>query len=334
MEMSGVRKAAILLIILGQEKAASVFKLLPEEFIKKISYEIADIEYVEPEEREEIIEEFIEMASAREYVLDGGIDYARELLNNSLGSQRAKEIVDMLSQMQQRERPFAIARKADTHQLTTMLLNEHPQTTALIMCYLQPEKAATILSEFPLELQSDIAERIGTISGTSPNIIQQIENVMEDKFSSINEGDIENIGGVDSLVDILNSADRSTEKNIIGMLEEKDPNLAYEVKSSLFVFEDIINLDDSSIQRIIRDVENNDLVLALKGVSDDVKETILRNMSTRASDLVKEELEYMGPVRLTAVEEAQQKIVSVIRDLEEKGEIMISRGGDEDSIIV
>lgn len=334
MEMTGVRKAAILLIILGQEKASNIFKLLPESHIRQISYEIADIEYVEPEERNAVVKEFVEMAAAREYVLDGGIDYARELLNTSLGGQRAKEIIDMLSQMQQKERPFAIARKADTSQLGNMLLHEHPQTVALIMCYLQPDKAAAILSEFPLDLQTEIAERIGTISGTSPTIIKQIEKVMETKFSTIGDDDVESVGGVPSLVEILNSVDRSTEKNILGVLEDRDPDLAFEVKSSLFVFEDIIGLDNTSIQRVLRDINNDDLILALKGVSDDVKEVILGNMSTRASDLINDELEIMGPVRLVAVEEAQQKIVATIRDLEEAGEIIISRGGDQDSIIV
>lgn len=334
MEILGVKKAAILLIVLGKETSAKIVKLLPEKFIREISYEIADIDYVEPEYREAVIKEFVEMASARQYFLDGGIEYARELLNDALGGQRAKEIMDMLSQMQQRERPFAIARKADTQQLTNMLLNEHPQTTALIMCYMQPEKAAAVLSEFPLEKQSEIAERIGTISSTSPSVIKKIEKVMENKFATTTEGDMETIGGVNALVEILNSVDRGTEKNILGVLEEKEPELADHVKANLFVFEDITNLDSTSIQRILRDVQNDDLVLALKGVSDEVAEVIFENMSTRASDLVKEELDFMGPVRLVSVEEAQQKIVATIRELEEEGEIVISRGGDQDSIIV
>lgn len=334
MEISGVRKAAILLIVLGQETSSNILKLLPEKFIKEISYEIADIDYVEPKDREFVIKEFVEMAAARQYFLDGGIEYARELLNKALGGQRAKEIMDMLSQMQQKERPFAIARKADTQQLTSMLLNEHPQTTALIMCYMQPEKAAAVLADFPLELQSEIAERIGTINSASPAIISKIEKVMEKKFATTTEGDMETIGGVKALVEILNSVDRGTEKNILGVLEEKEPDLANHVKANLFVFEDIVNLDNNSIQRILRDVQNDDLVLALKGVGENVAELIFENMSTRASDLVKEELEFMGPVRLITVEEAQQRIVAIIRGLEEEGEIVISRGGDEDSIIV
>lgn len=334
MELRGVEKAAILLIILGQETSSKILKLLPERFIREITYEIADIDYVELEEREMVIKEFTEMATAKKYFLDGGIEYARELLNKALGTQRAKEIMDMLSQMQQREKPFAIARKADTQQLTNLLINEHPQTTALVMCYMQPEKAAEVLKGFPLELQSEIAERIGTISTTSPGVISKIEKVMEDKFASISDSDMETIGGVQALVEILNSVDRGTEKNILSVLEEKEPDLAENIKANLFVFEDIISLDSGSIQRILRDVDNDDLVLALKGASEDVTDIIYENMSTRLSEIIKEELEFMGPVRLVNVEEAQQKIVAIIRKLDEEGEIVVSRGGDQDSIII
>lgn len=329
----GVRKAAILLITLGPETSSQILKLLPDHLIQKVTYEIANIEYVGPEERDSVIEEFLQMASAREYVLDGGIDYAKDLLNKALGSQRAKEVIDMLNQIQQQERPFAIARKADVEQLTNLLKNEHPQTTALIMCYMQPEKAALVLSEFPIELQSEIAERIGTIRRTSPTVIKKIEGIMEEKFSTFMEGETESIGGVGSLVDILNSVDRSTEKNILSVLEIEEPELAEDVKANLFVFEDIINLDGGSIQRILREVENEDLVLALKGASEEVIDIIYENMSKRASEMIKEDIRFMGPVRLSTVEEAQQKIVGIIRSLDDAGEIILERG-DQDSIVV
>lgn len=329
----GVRKAAILLIALGPETSSQILKLLPDHLIQKVTYEIANIEYVGPEERDSVIEEFVQMASAREYVLDGGIDYAKDLLNKALGSQRAKEVIDMLNQIQQQERPFAIARKADPQQLTNLLKNEHPQTTALIMCYMQPEKAALVLSEFPLELQSEIAERIGTISRTSPTVIKKIEGIMEEKFSTFMDGEIESIGGVNSLVDILNSVDRSTEKNILGVLEMEEPELAEDVKASLFIFEDIINLDKGSIQRILREVENEDLVLALKGASEEVADIIYENMSKRASEMIKEDIRFMGPIRLSTVEEAQQKIVGIIRSLDDAGEIILERG-EQDSIVI
>lgn len=331
-EVDGLKKAAILLISLGSETAAKIMKNLPDSYIQKVSYEIANIDYVNPEERDVVINEFIEMSQAREYVIDGGIDYAKNLLNMAIGPQRAKEVIDMLNQIQLRERPFNIARKADPQQLTNLLLNEQPQTVALILCYMQPEKAAIILAEFPIELQSEIAERIGTITSTSPAIIEKIEKVIENKFSNYIENDLETVGGVRTLVEILNSVGRSTEKNIISVLEQKQPELAEEIKASLFTFEDIITLEKGDVQKVLRDVKNDDLALALKGVSDEIKSFIYSNLSTRAVETLKEDLQFMGPIRLSAVEEAQQRIVTVIRRLDEKGEIYLRRG-EQDAII-
>lgn len=330
---SGAKKAAILLIALGPEASSPILKLLPDNLIQKVTYEIANIDYVQPHERDQVIEDFIDMASAREYLLDGGMDYAKDLLNKALGAQRASEVLDVLNQIQQRERPFAIARKADPHQLTNLLMNEHPQTIALIMCYMQPDKAATVLSQFSFELQTEIAERIGMISRTSPSVISRIESIMENKFSNILDNDTETVGGVKTLVEILNSVDRNTEKNIIENLETSQPELAEVIKASLFIFEDIVTLDKGSVQRILRDVSNEDLALALKGASEKVVSVVFSNMSNRASELLKEDIQFMGPVRLSTVEEAQHKIVGLIRRLEEAGEIVIGRG-DQDSIIV
>ena len=330
---NGIRKAAILLISLGPDTSAQILKLLPEFMIEKVTYEIANIERVTPEEREKVIDDFIDTASANKYVIDGGIDYARELLQKALGSQRAKEVMDVLEQMKQSEKPFSIARKADTRQLTNLLLNEHPQTIALIMCYMQPEKAATVLSQFPDELQTEIAERLGTISRTSPAIVKKIEKIMENKFSNIVESETENIGGVQTLVEILNSVDRSTERNILINLEETQPELANTVKLNLIVFEDIINLDRASIQRTLREVSNEDLALALKGSSEEVAGIIYSNMSKRAAELLKEDIQFMGPVRLSTVEEAQQRIVAVIRRLDEAEDIIITRG-DQNAVII
>ena len=332
-EISGVRKAAILLIALGPETSSQILKSLPDSLIQAVTYEIANIEYVSPEERELVVGEFMEMAAAKEFFLDGGIDYAKDLLTKALGGQRAKEVIDILTQAQQKERPFAIARKADPQRLTNVLINEHPQVIALIMCYMQPDKAAIVLSEFPLDLQSEVAERIGKINRTSPVVIKQIEEILESKFSGFIDGEVETIGGVKSLVEILNSVDRSTEKNIIGVLESKEPDLAEEVKANLFVFEDIINLDKNSIQRILREIDNDDLILALKGASEEVADLIYANMSQRAGEMIREDLQFMGPVRLSAVEEAQQKIVAIIRMLDEAGEILMGRG-DQDSVVL
>ena len=287
---------------------------------------------VSPEEKHKVLNDFVNTAQARQYVLDGGIDYAKNVLKQALGPQKAKEVIDLLTQIQYRERPFNIARKADEQQLVNLLLDEHPQTIALVLCYIQPDKAARVLSEFPKELQVDVAERIGTISSTSPKIIHRIEKVMESKFSTLIENDSEKVGGVKALVDILNSASRSTEKTILGDLEKTQPTLAGEVKASLFTFEDIVTLDKMDVQKVLRDVANDVLALALKGSNDDIKNFIYENLSNRAVDNLKEELEFMGPTRLSAVEEAQQEIVGVIRKLDEAGEIYIGRG-EEDAVV-
>lgn len=332
-KISGAKKAAVLLIALGPETSSQILKLLPDHLIQKVTYEIANIDYVNPEEREKVIEDFIDMVSAKQFLLDGGIDYARNLLNKALGTQRAREVIDVLNQIQQREKPFAIARKADPQQLTNLLVNEHPQTIALIMCYMQPDKAAMVLSQFPFELQTEIAERIGTINRTSPAVIKKVEGIMENKFSSLFESEMETVGGVKTLVEILNSVDRSTERNIISDLETTQPELAEVIKANLFIFEDIVSLDKSSIQRILREVSNEDLVLALKGASEEVSNVVFSNMSKRASEMLKEDIQFMGPVRLSTVEEAQRKIVGVIRSLDEAGEIVIGRG-EQDSVIL
>lgn len=330
--LEGIKKAAILMISLGSDTSAKIMKLLPESYIQKISYEIANTEFVSSDERETVLEEFSTMVVARDYVLDGGLDYAKGLLNQALGPQKAKEVIDVLTQIQLRERPFNIARKADVQQLTNVLLNEHPQTVSLVLCYMQPDKAANVLSQFPSELQVEIAERIGKISSTSPSVIEKIEQVIENKFSNYVENDSENVGGVHTLVEILNSASRSTEKNILSDLEKRQPELSNEVKASLFTFEDIITLDNVDVQKVLRDVETPVLVLALKGSGDSIKEFIFSNLSSRAVENLKEDIEFMGPTRLSAVEEAQQSIVAIIRRLDESGEIFIGRG-DQDAVI-
>ena len=330
--MEGVKKAAVLLISLGSETSSKIMKLLPEDLIRQVSYEIANTDIVQPEERELVLEELVETSSARQYVIDGGIDYAKDLLNQALGPQRAKDVIDVLTQIQLKERPFNIIRKADIQQLTNLLLNEHPQTVALLLCYMQPVKSATILSQFPDKLQVEIAERIGMISNTSPIIIRRIEQVIENKFSNYVENSAETIGGVNALVEILNSASRGTEKNILNDLEKRQPDLSNEVKASLFTFEDIVGLDRLDVQKVLRDVDNNTLVLALKGTTDDIREFIYSNLSSRAVENIKEEIQFMGPTRLSAVEEAQQQVVAVIRHLDETGEIYIGRG-DQDAVV-
>ena len=273
------------------------------------------------------------MNKAKDYLLEGGLDYAKELLSKALGPQRAGEILNKVAEASQLNRPFAIARKADAQQILNIINYEHPQTIALILCYLQVEKAAQIIAELPEEIQSEVALRIATMNTTSPDVIREIEKVLDDKLSTIVKTETTVLGGIDTLVGILNQVDRTTEKNITESLQEQDYELAEKIKSCMFVFEDILTLDDVAIQRILRDVETKELALALKGASEEVANVIYKNQSKRAAASLKEDIEYLGPVRLTDVEKAQQQIVAIIRRLEDAQEIIISRGG-EDALIM
>lgn len=332
-QLTGIQKSALLFITLGPEASADILKRLPENEIQKITYEIANISTVTSEQRHSILQEFLEMNKAKDYLLEGGLDYAKELLSKALGPQRAGEILNKVAEASQLNRPFAIARKADAQQILNIINYEHPQTIALILCYLQVEKAAQIISELPEEIQSEVALRIATMNTTSPDVIREIEKVLDDKLSTIVKTETTVLGGIDTLVGILNQVDRTTEKNITESLQEQDYELAEKIKSCMFVFEDILTLDDVAIQRILRDVETKELALALKGASEEVANVIYKNQSKRAAASLKEDIEYLGPVRLTDVEKAQQQIVAIIRRLEDAQEIIISRGG-EDALIM
>lgn len=332
-KLTGIQKAAILFITLGPDAAAGIIKKLPESEIQKITYEIANITSVKSEQKEEILNEFIQINRAKDFILEGGLEYARTLLGKALGVQRAKEIMEKVTEATQQYRPFSIARKADANQLLNIISSEHPQTIALVLCYLQPDKAGQILSALPEDIQSEVAYRIASMNNTSPVVVREIEKVLDSKLSSMVKSDMTVLGGVQTLVDILNQVDRTTEKNITEGLEKENAELAEKIKESMFVFEDIITLDDVSIQRVLKEVETKELALALKGCSEEVSNAIFRNQSKRAAATLKEDMEFLGPVRLMDVEKAQQRIVSVIRRLDEAGEIVISRGG-EDAIIV
>lgn len=333
-KLSGVEKAAILFITLGPEASSGIIKKLPEKYIQKITYEIANMSTVSASQRKAILDEFLEMNKAKDYIVEGGLEYARNLLAKALGTQRASEILDKVTEATQQYRPFAIARKADASQLMNVICNEHPQTIALILCYLQADKAGQIMSELPAELQAEVAYRVATMNTIYPVVIKEIEGVLNDKLSNvIHNSENSVVGGVPSLVNILNQVDRSTEKNITEALEHEDAELAEKVKESMFVFEDIITLGDPVIQRILREVDNKELCLALKGCSEEVATAIFKNQSKRAAATLKEDMEFLGPVRLVEVEKAQQKIVGIIRRLEDAGEIQIARGG-EDAIIL
>ncbi|HZK34815.1 MAG TPA: flagellar motor switch protein FliG [Bacillota bacterium] len=328
-KLTGMQKAAILLIALGPDVSSNLIKRLPDRVIEKVSYEIANTTGIPAQLRNDVLNEFQDMSMAQDYITEGGLDYARNLLTRALGPHKAKEIISAVSEITQQHKPFSMARKADPQHLFNTISREHPQTIALILCYLQPDKSATVLSGLPKELQMDVAYRIATMGGTSPQVVSQVESVLEKKLSSVIGKDFTDIGGVNSLVEILNSADRSTEKVILDDLEKEQPDLAEKVREGLFVFEDIVLLDSASIQRVIRDVDNADLALALKGSSEEVADVIYSNLSKRATETLKEDIEFMGPVKLVQVEEAQKKIVGIIRMLDEAGEIIIVRGGDD-----
>ncbi|MEN6413195.1 MAG: flagellar motor switch protein FliG [Veillonellales bacterium] len=328
-EMTTKQKAAILLIALGPQISAQVFKHLREDEIEKLTLEIANQRQVTQEQKDKVLTEFHQMALAQEYLSSGGLDYAREILEQALGTEKAVAIINRLTSSLQ-IRPFDFARKTDPAQLLNFIQNEHPQTIALIMAYLNPEQSAAILSALPPDRQVDVAKRIATMDRTSPDVLKDVERILERKLSSLATQDFTAAGGVDSIVEVLNRVDRTTERTIIENLEVQNPELAEEIKRRMFVFEDIVLLDDRSLQLVLREIDSKDLALALKASSSEVGDKIYKNMSKRAADNLREEIEYMGPVRIRDVEEAQQKIVNVIRRLEESGEIIVSRGkGDE-----
>jgi len=331
--MTGLKRTAILLITLGPEKAANIFKYLKEEEIEAITLEIANTRSVSSEIKEEILSEFYEVCLAQQYISEGGISYAKDLLESALGAEKAQGIINKLTASLQ-VRPFDFIRRTEVSQIFNFIQDEHPQTIALILSYLSSNQAAEVVKMLPVEEQAEVAKRIATMDRTSPDVIRDVERLLENKLSSLVNQEFANAGGIDAIVEILNRVDRGTEKNIIENLEEVEPELTDEIRKKMFVFEDIVKLEDRAIQRILREVENNEIATALKGVSDEVQDAVFRNLSSRLADMIKEDMEFMGGVRVKDVEEAQQKIVSVIRKLEDAGEIVITRNGGGDELIV
>ena len=331
-KLSGKQKAAILLVALGPDVSATVFKHLNDEEIEELTLEIANMRAVEKEVKDMVLEEFYELCQAHDYINQGGIEYAREVLEKAVGKERANSILERLTATLQ-VRPFDAIRRTDPAQLMNFIQGEHPQTIAMIMAYLQPEQAAKVLSYLSPDIQADVSNRIALMDRTSPDIVKEVETVLERKMSAIVSNEYAAAGGIQSIVNIFNFADRGTEKNILDRLEERDPELAEEIRKRMFVFEDIILLSDRAVQVVLRQVDTHDIALALKTASEDVTEKIFRNMSKRAAQMLKEDMEYMGPVRLREVEDAQQRIVNVIRQLEDSGEIIIARGGEGEVIV-
>ncbi|WP_241840468.1 flagellar motor switch protein FliG [Fictibacillus sp. S7] len=331
-ELSGKEKAAMLMISMGPDAAAQIYKHLHEEEIERLTLQISQIRKVDAEVKEVILEQFHHLALAQNYISQGGIGYAKTVLEKAVGKSEAMDIINRLTSTLQ-VRPFDFARRADPGQILNFIQNEHPQTIALILSYLDAGQAGQILSELPQAMQGDVARRIAVMDRTSPEIISEVEQILEQKLSATVSNDFTQAGGVESVVDVLNGVDRATEKTILDALEIQDPELAEEIKKRMFVFEDVVSLDNRAIQRIIREVPNEDMLLALKAASEEVKEVLFNNMSQRMAENYKEEMEFMGPVRLRDVEDAQSRIVGLIRKLEDAGEIVIARGGGDDIVV-
>lgn len=330
--LTGRQKAAILLISMGPDVSAEVYKHLSEEEIEKLSLEISAVQHVDTKEKEEIVDQFHQIAIAQDYIAQGGVNYAKTVLEKAFGKQEAASIINRLTSSLQ-VRPFDFARKAEPNQVLNFIQGEHPQTIALVLSYLDPEQAGQILSELNEEVQSDVASRIATMDSTSPDIIHEVEMVLEKNISSSITEDFTQTGGIQTVVEVLNEVDRSTERTILDTLENDHPALAEDIKKRMFTFDDIVILDNRAIQRVIREIETEDLRLSLRIANDEVRNLVFNNMSERMSETIQEEMEFMGPVRLRDVEEAQTRVVDVIRRLDETGEIVIARGGGDDIIV-
>jgi flagellar motor switch protein FliG len=330
-KLTGRKKAAILMVTLGADIAADIYRCLTDEEIEQITLEVANLGNVPQEMVNQVIEEFYHSAMAQQYISAGGINTARDILEKALGPGRAMEIIERLQGMLQGT-PFDFLKKVDPNHLLNFISNEHPQTVALILAHLDYGQSAVIMGALPPEMQSEVAIRIALMDQTSPEIISEVERVLERKIATILSQEFSISGGIEALAELLNRVDRATEKAILETLEEENQELAVEIKKLMFTFDDVIMLDDRAIQTVLKEIDFKSLGVALKGANEEVKTKILNNLSSRAADGIREEMEFMGPIRIKQVEEEQQKIVAIIRRLEESGEIMINRGG-EDSMI-
>jgi flagellar motor switch protein FliG len=331
-DLTGREKAAILLIALGPEKSALVFKHLKEEEIEALTLEIANTTTVLPETKEQVLDEFYQICLAQEYITEGGIAYAKNILEKALGESKAYEVLSKLTVSLQ-VRPFDFIRKTEAAQITNFIQNEHPQTIALILSYLRPKQAAEVIAELSPEKQADVARRIAIMGGTTPDVIKEVEKLFEKKLSALVMEDYTNVGGVDSVVEILNAVDRTTEKRIMETLEVEDIELSEEIRRKMFVFEDILQLGNRDVQQVLKEVDQKELAIALKGSTEELKQHIFANQSKRLAAMIQEDMDYMGPIRRSDMEEAQQKIVNIVRRLQDSGEIIVARGGGDDVIL-
>ncbi len=331
--ITGRTKAAVMMVTLGAEACAQIFKSLEEDDIEILTAEIARLEGITPEMRERVLEEFHQMAVAQKFILQGGVDYAKQALEAAVGPRRAREILEKV-QSSIRHTGFSLLKDVEPMQLVNFIQKEHPQTVALLLAHIDTAQAAPILSALPQELQVDVTTRLATMQSVSPDVLEQVEEVLSQQMKSLFGGNVHEVGGVKFVAEMLNQVDRGAEKNILGNLERENPELATEIKNLMFVFEDIGLLDDRGIQRVLKEVDTKELGLALKGASETVSEKFFKNMSSRAAEMMKDDMQFMGPVKLKDVEASQQRIVDVVRRLEDDGEIVISGRGGEDEVVV
>lgn len=331
-EINSREKAAILMIILGKENAAKIYKHLNEEEVEQLTLGITSLGHVKPSEKEAVLSEFLEICTAQKFISEGGIMYARKILEKAFGDDKADDLINKLSSSL-RVKPFDFMRRTDATQIFNFIQNEHPQTIALVLSYLDASQAATMLSSLPLEKQTSVISRIANMSVSAPEFIKEVERILKKNILLVNQGAQAYVGGIDSLVKILNCVDRGTEKYLLEHLEQLEPELTEEIKNRMFVFEDLTKLDSRAIQTVLKEIENNDLAVALKGATKEVSKVIYNNISKRLQETIKEDIEFLGPVRVRDVEEAQQTIVNAIRRLDELGEIIIMRK-QEDELIV
>ena len=332
-DLNGVRKAAVLLLSLSQDEASEVLRRLPPESVEEVSREIASLGEIAVATRSSVFGEFYNLALANSYLTEGGLEYAKSLLRKSLNEDDAARIIKQVTQQVQTT-PFSFLQKAESENLLTFIQDEHPQTIALILAHLPSQKASEILVGLPGQKQVEVVKRIANMEQTSPEVIKEVERGLEHRLSDIVSQTFEKAGGIDTVAEILNLADRSTEKGIMEGLEAEDPDLVEQIRRLMFVFEDILLVNDKGIQSVLKEVENDELALALKTASQELKDKIFKNMSERAAQLIQEDMQYMGPVRVSDVESAQQKIVDVVRRLEDAGEIIIAgRGGEKEMVV-
>src|SRR5436190_1789632 len=332
-DLTGVRKSAILLLSLNQDQAAEILKRLPPEAVEEVSREIASLGEIAMGTRKEVFGEFYGLALANSYLSEGGLEYAKALLKKALPEADAEKAIKQVTQ-QVATTPFSFLQKAESENLLTFIQDEHPQTIALILAHLNPTKASEILVGLPSQKQIEVVKRIANMEQTNPEVIKEVERGLEHRLSDIVSQTFEKAGGVDTVAEILNLADRSTEKGIMEGLEAEDPDLVESIRRLMFVFEDILLVNDKGIQAVLKEVDNEELSLALKTASDELKQKIFKNMSERAAQLISEDMQYMGPVRVSDVEQAQQKIVDIVRRLEDAGEIIIAgRGGEKEMVV-